>query len=210
MGPKRKPKEIPKPVAATRASRGAKPEKPEPNQKTRKEKETIQKPELSVLKGQKKIQKPEPTTKQVNETVERHEPKKITKKVKKTTENPEPVQITLNGSEAPLKQIKPRRSLSKNVPVNEPEMNKPISEVQAALETKTRGKPGRKKKVVDVPMKEKDECVGMNLDDKTNDSESIDDEPITEVKVGARRKRGMIKPTGEESPTKKFAQVISR
>lgn len=190
MGPKRKPKEIPKPVAATRASRGTKLEKPEPKQKTRKEKETIQ--------------KPEPTGKQLKATVEK--PNQITKKVKKTTENPEPVQITLNESEAPLKQIKPRRSISKNVP----EMNKPISEVQAAPESKTRGKPGRKKKVVDVPMKEKDECVVMNLDDKTNDSESKDDEPMTEVKVGARRKRGMIKPTGEESPTKKFAQVISR
>lgn len=193
MGPKRKPKEIPKPVAATRASRGTKLEKPEPKQKTRKERETIQKPET--------------TGKQLKATVEK--PNQITKKVKKTTENPEPVQITLNESKAPLKQIKPRRSISKNVPVNEPEMNKPISEVQAAPETKTRGKPGRKKKV-DVPMKEKDECVVMNLDDKTNDSESKDDEPMTEVKVGARRKRGMIKPTGEESPTKKFAQVISR
>lgn len=205
MGPKRKPKEIPKPVAATRASRGAKPEKTEPKQKTRQEKETTQKPEQ--LKGKKKIQKLEPTANQEKETVEKPEPKKITKKVKKTIENPEPEQITLIESEAPLKKIKPRKSTSKNVPVNEPEINKPGSEVEA---TKVRVKAGKKKKVVDIPLKEKDECVLMNLEDKTNDSESIDDEPITEVKVGARRKRGMIKPTGEESPTKKFAQVISR
>ena len=184
MGPKRKVKDIP-PVTGTRSRRGVKPQKSEPpGIKPQKSEPPGVKTQKSEPPGD-KPQKPEPEQKIAT---------RGRKRIQKLSESSTEELIV----KKPYRSVKSSKSavISK---VEEPKVQQPQPESIEPPFTNIRTKPGLKRKETERFIQDKD-VLDILEDNLTNPEIHVDD-----VKVGARRKRGMKKPTGEESPAKKHA-----